>query len=220
MGSPTSTILRSPIHSVASAIGSTTRNIARHPRNDSTIPDTVGPTAGATEMTIDRLPITAPRRAGGTSVITVVISNGSMIAVPLACTMRAPSSTANPGASAARSVPLLNSPIATPYSVRVGTRRIRKPVIGMITDIVSRNPAVSHWPTLGVTRRSVIRVGSATAMIVSLRITTNVATSNTPMTVRSRVLSAAGAALAALGCSSILSVTVVLFVSVAKSAYE
>ena len=60
-----------------------------------------------------------------------------------------------------------------------------------------------------------IRVGSATAMIVSLRITTNVATSNTPMTVRSRALSAAGAALAALGCSSMLSVTVVLFVSVA-----
>ena len=140
---------RSPIHSVTSAIGSTTRNIARHPRNDSTIPDTVGPIAGATEMTIERLPMTAPRRAGGTSVITVVISSGSMIAVPLACTTRAPSSTANPGASAATSVPVLNRPIAMPYNVRVATRRIRNPVIGMITDIVSRNPAVSHWPTLG-----------------------------------------------------------------------
>ena len=109
VGSPTSTMRRSPIHSVTSAIGRTTRNTARQPRNDSTTPDTVGPIAGATEMTIERLPMTAPRRAGGTSVITVVISSGSMIAVPLACTMRAPSSTANPGASAATSVPALNS---------------------------------------------------------------------------------------------------------------
>ena len=137
--------------SVTSAIGSTTRNIARQPRNDSTTPDTVGPTAGATEMTIERLPMTAPRRAGGTSVITVVISSGSMIAVPLACTTRAASSTGKPGASAATSVPALNRPIAVPYSARVATRRIRKPVIGMITDIVSRKPAVSHWPTFGET---------------------------------------------------------------------
>ena len=125
-------------------MGSTTRNIARQPRNDSTTPDTVGPIAGATEMTIDRLPMTAPRRAGGTSVITVVISSGSMIAVPLAWTTLAASSTPNPGASAAISVPRLNRPMAVPKSARVGTRRIRKPVIGMITDIVSRNPAVSH----------------------------------------------------------------------------
>ena len=93
--------------------------------------------------------MTAPRRAGGTSVITVVISSGSMIAVPLACTTRAASSTGNPGASAATSVPALNRPIAVPYRARVGTRRIRNPVIGMITDIVSRKPAVSHWPTFG-----------------------------------------------------------------------
>ena len=50
-------------------------------------------------------------------------------------------------------------------------------------------------------------------MIVSLRITTNVATSSTPMTVRSRALIAAGAALASLGCRSVLLVTIVLFVS-------
>ena len=89
-------------------------------------------------------------------------------------------------------------------------------MIGMITDIVSRNPAVSHWPTLGDTPRSVISTGRATAMIVSLRITTNVATSRTPMTVRSRALSAAGAALASLGCSvGALGHGIVLFVSVA-----
>ena len=81
----------------------------RQPSRLSTRPDTVGPIAGATEMTIEMLPITAPRRAGGTSVITVVISSGIMIAVPPACTTRATSSTANPGASAASSVPALNS---------------------------------------------------------------------------------------------------------------
>ena len=69
--------------------------------------------AGATEMTIEMLPMTAPRRVGGTSVITAVMSSGSMIAVPPACTTRATSSTAKPGASAATSVPTLNSVIAT-----------------------------------------------------------------------------------------------------------
>ena len=46
--------------------------------------------------------------------MTVVISSGIMIAVPLACTTRAASSTGNPGASAASSVPVLNRPIAAP----------------------------------------------------------------------------------------------------------
>ena len=131
----------------------------------------------------------APRRAGGTSVITVVISSGSMIAVPLAWMTRAASRIAKPGATAARNVPALNSAIAVAKSDRVGTRRIRKPVIGMTTDIVSRKPAVSHWPTLASTARSVMSTGSATLMIVSLRMTTNVETSSTPITVRSRALS-------------------------------
>ena len=68
--------------------------------------------AGATAITMEMLPITTPRRIGGTSVITVVISSGIMIAVPPACTTRAASSTANPGATAASSVPALNNPIA------------------------------------------------------------------------------------------------------------
>src|SRR5918992_5501836 len=109
------------------------------------MPDTVGPIAGATEITIEMLPMIAPRRAGGTSVITVVMSSGSMIAVPLAWMTRAASRIAKPGATAARNVPELNSAIAMAKRDRVGTRRIRKPVIGMTTDIVSRKPAVSHW---------------------------------------------------------------------------
>ena len=63
---------------------------------------------------------------------------------------------------------------------------MRKPVIGMTTDIVSRNPAVSHCPTLAETCRSAISTGSATLMIVSFRMTTNADTSSTVITVRDR----------------------------------
>ena len=56
----------------------------------------------------------------------------------------------------------------------------------MTTDIVSRNPAVSHCPTLAETCRSAISTGSATLMIVSFRMTTNADTSSTVMTVRAR----------------------------------
>jgi hypothetical protein len=48
-------------------------------------------------------------------------------------------------------VPVLNRPIAAPKSVRVRNRRMRKPVTGMTTDIVSRKPAVSHCPTAAET---------------------------------------------------------------------
>ena len=113
-GSPMSTILRSPSTSATTAIGSTSQNMNRQPSRLSTTPDTVGPMAGATEMTIEMLPITAPRRVTGTSVITVVISSGSMIAVPPACTTRPTSSTEKPGASADSSVPALNSDMAMP----------------------------------------------------------------------------------------------------------
>jgi hypothetical protein len=76
-----------------------------------------------------------------------------MIAVPLACTTRAIRSSSNPGASAAVSVPTLKS------------------------DIVSMKPVESHWPVLASIRRSLMMRGSATPMMVSLRNTTNVATS-------------------------------------------
>src|SRR4051812_37850114 len=63
---------------------------------------------------------------------------------------------------------------------------MRKPVIGMTTDIVSRKPAVSHCPTAADTCRSVISTGNATLMIVSFRMTTNADTSRTTITVRER----------------------------------
>jgi hypothetical protein len=44
-------------------------------------------------MTIEIVPMVWPRRSGGISRITVVISSGTMTAVPQACTMRPPSST-------------------------------------------------------------------------------------------------------------------------------
>src|SRR3954470_8941201 len=79
----------------------------------------------------------------------------------------------------------------------------------MITDIVSRKPAVSHWPTLASTFRSTSSTGSATVMIVSFRITTNVDTSSTPMTVRSRALMVpAGFGAGCPGLSWVLAVTV------------
>jgi hypothetical protein len=45
-------------------------------------PEMLGPTAGATDMTVEIKPIVLPRVSGGASVITVVISSGIMIAVP------------------------------------------------------------------------------------------------------------------------------------------
>ena len=72
----------------------------------------VGPIAGATDITMEMLPIVLPREAGGTTVMTVVISSGIMIAVPEAWTTRATSSTGNPGARNAMSVPSENRPIA------------------------------------------------------------------------------------------------------------
>ncbi len=52
------------------------------------------------------LPIRRPRSAAGTSVITVVMSSGIMIAVPDAWTTRAISSIGKPVASAASRVPV------------------------------------------------------------------------------------------------------------------
>ena len=61
---------------------------------------------------IEMLPIVRPRVAAGTRVMTVVNSSGNIIAVPLACTTRAKTSSVKPGAMAARSVPALNSTMA------------------------------------------------------------------------------------------------------------
>lgn len=61
-------------------------------------------------MTIVIVPIVAPRRSAGTRRRIVVISSGSIIAVPPACTMRPTSSIAKPGANPATAVPTVNSP--------------------------------------------------------------------------------------------------------------
>ena len=58
------------------------------------------------------LPIVLPRVSGGTSVMTVVINSGIMIAVPDAWITRATTSSSRPGAIAAASVPSENSDIA------------------------------------------------------------------------------------------------------------
>jgi hypothetical protein len=84
----------------------------RQGRNCRMRPEMVGPIAGATEMTMLTIPMTWPRRATGTSVRTLVMSSGSMTAVPHAWTTRATRRTGNPGASAARSVPALKKLIA------------------------------------------------------------------------------------------------------------
>ena len=50
-------------------------------------------------MTTGMSPIVRPRECGGTSVITVVMSSGIMMAIPLACTIRPARSTSKPGAT-------------------------------------------------------------------------------------------------------------------------
>ena len=67
-------------------------------------PEIVGPSAGATEMTIEMLPMVLPRDSGGTSVMTVVISSGIMMAVPVAWMTRPKTSSSSPGESAQFSV--------------------------------------------------------------------------------------------------------------------
>ena len=100
-GSVTFSTRRMPMTSIASAIGSTSQNMNRHDRYVRMRPEIVGPMAGATEITIEMLPMNRPRSAGATSVMSVVMSSGIMIAVPLACTTRASRRISKPGASAA-----------------------------------------------------------------------------------------------------------------------
>ena len=145
-------------------------------------PDTLGPSAGATAMTIEMRPTMRPRICGGTSPNTVVNSSGIMMAVPLACTMREMSSISKPGESAPRSVPRLNRLIATMNMGRVWKRCSRKPVIGMMTARVSMKAVVSHCAIAAVTPRSSMSSGIATPNSVSLRITTKAETSRSEMT--------------------------------------
>lgn len=79
--------------------------------------------------------------------------------------------------------------------------------MGITTAMVSRKAVVSHCAVLAVTPRSFISGWMATLMIVSLRKTTKVETSNNPMTslLRAAVAGSTGAAMAASGASFRLS---------------
>ncbi len=169
-------------------------------------PASVGPIAGASEITMLTRPIMRPRMAAGTTVISVVMSSGIMMAVPEACTTRATSSIGKPGARNATSVPAENSDIAATNIVRVVKRRSRKPVIGMTTAIVSMNAVVSHCAARAVMPRSVMRCGIATPIVVSLRIATNAAARSSQMTRLSRGPSLATPAVAVVRGTAMLPV--------------
>ncbi len=167
----------------ARATGRTKTNMNRQVKCSRISPETVGPMAGATEMAMLTLPMTAPRRSIGTRVRIVVISSGSMMAVPPAWTMRASSSTSNPGASAASSVPPENRPMASMNTARVDRVCRMNPVVGMTTAMVSIKPVESHCTVGASTPRSTMSLCRATFMMVSLRMTTKVATSRVTMMV-------------------------------------
>ena len=170
---------------MTSAMGSISQNSQRQLKYCSTKPETVGPSAGAREMTTDERPITWPRRSTGTITRVVVVSNGSMIAVPHAWTTRATMRNQKLTASAPSSVPRQNRLIESRNTARVGSRSWRNPVVGMTTAMVSMKPVVTHCTVVALTCRSFISVGSATDMIVSLRMTTNAASSRVQMMSRS-----------------------------------
>ena len=145
-------------------------------------PEKAGPIAGATAMTMVMKPMVRPRRAGGTKVITVVMSSGSMTAVPLAWMTRAATSIGKTWAAAASTVPAMNRPIAPMKTVRVVKRWRMSPVMGMTTAMVSMKPVVSHCTVAAVRSNRSMRGGRATPITVSLRIMTKAATRSTPST--------------------------------------
>ena len=107
-----------PTVSAVSATGRTSQNIQRQDSTSRTIPPTVGPTAGATAMTMEITPIVRPRREAGTTLRTVVNSNGIISAVPTAWTTRPPTRRGKLTARAAASVPRLKNDIAATNTVR------------------------------------------------------------------------------------------------------
>ena len=132
------------------------------------------------------LPIIAPRRDSGTSVMTVVISSGVIIAAPTPWMTRATSSTEKVGESAASSVPSDERAEGDARTASGWSRRwIRNPLTGMTTAIVRMNAVDSHWPVLALTCRSSMSTGMATLMIVSFSTTTKAETSSTPMAIAS-----------------------------------
>ena len=73
-----------PRAKAVSAIGSTSQNIHRQSKALRMTPEIVGPTAGATAMTIEIMPIIFPRALAGTRFSTVFVRSGIINAVPLA----------------------------------------------------------------------------------------------------------------------------------------
>ena len=124
------------------------------------------------------MPITRPRSWAGTIVIRVVISSGSITAVPAAWMTRPTTSTSKTGASAESAVPTRKTDIAVVKAWRVVTRWRNQPVTGMTTAMVSMNAVESHCALRAVTSSSTISRGIAFTMIVSLRITTKVASTS------------------------------------------
>ena len=142
-------------------------------------PDTVGPIAGATAMTMDMLPIIVPRLRSGTRRRTVVMSRGSSTAVPAAWMTRPMMTTVKSGANAPMTVPATNRPCEATKSWRSVSFEIRKPVTGMTTAMVSRKAVVTHCANAAVMPRSFLITGMATLMTVSLRIAMNAAARRT-----------------------------------------
>ena len=163
---------------MTSATGSTRPKSQRHDVHCRTTPEMVGPSAGATEIARVTLPMTRPRSCSGTTVISVVISSGTITAVPAACTTRPLTSSQKTGASAEISVPVMKVAIATVKAVRVVTRCRNQPVTGMTVAMVSMNAVDSHWASRAVTSNSTISRGIALTMIVSLRMTMKVASTS------------------------------------------
>ena len=96
--------------------------------------------------------------------------------------MRAPSSTSKVGATMANAVPSRNRPIAVAYALRVDTRCRNQPVIGITAAMVSMKAVESHCAVCSVMFSAPISSGIALIMIVSLRMTTNVASTSSRIT--------------------------------------
>ena len=117
--------------------GRTSQNSQCHVKRLRTNPDTVGPSAGATDITTEMTPMIEPRRLAGTTVMATVMSSGMISAVPVAWTMRPTSRAVKVGAHAATTVPTRKLVTAARNTCFVVKRCRIQPVVGMTTAMVS-----------------------------------------------------------------------------------
>jgi hypothetical protein len=110
--SPRFVIHFAPSPSESRAMGRMMANSHRQPGPSTMNPDSVGPIAGASAMTMPTRPIMRPRWREGTTFMIVVMSSGSMMPVPPAWMIRPVSSMTNPLADRHTSVPRENREIA------------------------------------------------------------------------------------------------------------